>query len=84
MMIGDTVYAQSILSSQDGNEAITDGVELADLIVENEAKRVDTISSFYELRYQKWRTSSLLCVGNVGGKFQALVQNILKSASGDQ
>ena len=39
------------LGSQDGNEAITDGVELADLIMENEAKPVDTISPFYEFRY---------------------------------
>ena len=37
--------------SQDGNEATTDGVELADLITENETKPVDTISPFYEFRY---------------------------------
>ena len=40
------------LGCQDGNEAVTDGVELADLIAENETKPVDTISPFYELRYQ--------------------------------
>ena len=47
------MHAQSILGSQDGNAALTDEVELADLIVENEAKPVDTISLFYELGYQK-------------------------------
>ena len=39
------------LGSQDGNEAITDGVKLADLITENEVKPVNTISPFYEFRY---------------------------------
>ena len=83
VMTGDTVHAQLILGSQDGNESITDGVELVDLIAKNEAKPVDTISLFYELRYQKWKTGSVLCVGNVSGKFQASVQSSLKSAGGD-
>ena len=70
------------LGSQDGNDVITDRVELVDLIAEIGARSVNTISPFYELRY-KWKTGSLLCVENVGGKFQASVQSILKSPGGD-
>ena len=55
VMIGDSAHAQPILGGQGANEAMTDGIELAELIIENEKSPTRAISQFYELSHQRWK-----------------------------
>jgi 2-polyprenyl-6-methoxyphenol hydroxylase-like FAD-dependent oxidoreductase len=50
VLMGDSVHAEPILGGNGANEAIGDGIALAECIANG-----DSISSWYEKRYPKWK-----------------------------
>ena len=51
VLLGDSVHAEPILGGYGANEAIEDGMRLAEILVEGGGKNLET---FYEQRFEAW------------------------------